>query len=78
MVNEEIQRSRSVRKAQQSSLASQIADKQRRLNRLFEGLETGHLDFADVAQRIKKLKCEIDALQVSDEPSGDPQRDSTF
>ena len=44
-------------------IASQLGDKRRRLEVLFESLETGHLEFADIAPRIKQLREQVDLLE---------------
>jgi len=63
MVNDEIQRANDALENRRSLLATQLIEKRKRLERLFEGVETGHLSFEDVAPRIKKLREEIDELE---------------
>src|SRR5262249_53049163 len=64
MVNEEIRQSRAHSESLRVQLTAQIAEKQKRLDRLFDLLETGHFDVADLAPRVKKLKEEIDNLNL--------------
>ena len=63
LVNEAVQQTRTSREARHAIIASQLGDKRRRLEVLFESLETGHLEFADVAPRIKQLREQIDLLE---------------
>jgi hypothetical protein len=46
-----------------SVIDEQIESKQKKLDRLYEALESGSLVLGDLAPRIKKLKAEIDDLQ---------------
>jgi hypothetical protein len=63
MVNDEIQRANDALENRRSLLATQLIEKRKRPERLFEGVETGHLSFEGVAPRIKKLREEIDELE---------------
>jgi len=63
MVNAEIAKSRSTQEAEIETSKKQITLRQTKLDRLYDALESGSLDLADLSPRIKKLKAEIDQIQ---------------
>jgi hypothetical protein len=65
LVNNEIRESRAESESRQIQLASQLADKQKRLDNLYDSLETRELTVADLAPRIKKLREEIERLDLT-------------
>jgi len=64
MVNEEIEHANAARESRRALIDSQLSEARKRLDRLFEGVEAGHVSFADVGPRIKKLRDEIDQLEL--------------
>ena len=63
LVNAEYEKRRMSADADRSAIRAEVEGRRRRLDRLFESLETGHLGFSDVAPRIKKVRDEIDELE---------------
>lgn len=63
MVNEEVLRSQESKETETHVVSAQLTDRRHRLNRLYESLETGALELADLAPRIKRLRQEIEQLE---------------
>lgn len=63
LTNAEVKKKLSTNEERIQGLNAQIQKRQGKLDRLYEALESGDFEFADLAPRIKKLKAEIDDLQ---------------
>lgn len=63
LTNAELKKRLSTNEEKIQGLNGQIQKMQAKLDRLYEALESGDFEFADLAPRIKKLKTEIDDLQ---------------
>lgn len=64
LTNQEIGKAKSDYKAQLKILDGQLTDSRKRLHKLYNALETGKLGVEDLAPRIKKLKTQINELEV--------------
>lgn len=62
-VNEEKDRARRSARSKVAEVEAQVKGLQARLDRLYEALETGHVDLADVGPRIKALRGQIEAAE---------------
>ena len=62
LTNEELQASLDNVQARLGTMDSQAGDVERRLDRLYDALETGRLDLDDLAPRIKELKQKRDLI----------------
>ncbi len=64
LVNEELDAASAECQAQLNTVKEEVADVDRRLDRLYDAVETGKLDNADLAPRIKQLRERKDNLQA--------------
>lgn len=62
-VNREAEKASRSSRVRTLEVEAQARTLQARLNRLYEALETGHVDLADVGPRIKALRGQIEALE---------------
>jgi site-specific DNA recombinase len=63
LVNEEMDAAAHSYREQLDSISTEISDVNRRLNRLYDAVETGKLTLDDLSPRIKKLKARKEQLE---------------
>ncbi len=72
IVNEEVMKTRESNKGQLESIEQEVLATKKRLDKLYQALESGVLNMNDLAPRIKELREQIDSLETRrDEILGD-------